>query len=225
MSAYRYVVFPHGKQPTVDEVRQLQGFAGALANHFAWGTRRHDDRLAIAFEDRGYEHLLRIDAGFESLIRKWEARGCELVDHLAFAKDPTALRPTSTLSWQAHDGRGSVQTLRNQEQLAAQELVAKEAIARSLLGVERTLEHYAVVQRIAAAFPYALILAGTIVVVGAGLYIRDRMLDSDRERRHDTITRVVDDPLRESLTGQADRADAAAVTARDPGAAAASLQE
>src|SRR5688572_4048421 len=109
MSAYRYVVFPRGKQPTDVEVREFQKFAGALANQFAFGTCRDDGRLAVAVDRLAFDHVSKIDAGFEAVIRRWEARGCEVVDHLAFVKDAKALRPTPTNLWQAHDGRGTVQ--------------------------------------------------------------------------------------------------------------------
>jgi hypothetical protein len=170
MSAYRYVVFPRGKQPTDVEVRELQKFAGALANQFAYGTCREDGRLAIAVDRAAFDHVLKIDAGFEALVRAWTARGCEVVDHLAFVKNAAALKPVPTNVWQAHDGRGTVQAMRVAEQLALKEQAAREAVGRSLL---RT--------------------------IGAGLYIRDRMQNSGRERRQETIVRVVDDPLSESL--------------------------
>ncbi|MBA3481218.1 MAG: hypothetical protein H0T51_05325, partial [Pirellulales bacterium] len=85
------------------------------------------------------------------------------------------------------------------EQLAAKELAAKEVVVRSLLSVERTIQQYAVVQRIAAVVPYLLIALGATMTIAAGLYIRDRMQKSDRESRQDTIERVVEDPLREPL--------------------------
>jgi hypothetical protein len=203
MSSYRYVAFPQGRQPTADEVGRLQQFAGALANHFAWGTCRDDGRLAVAFDQAGFDHLMSIDAGFEALIRKWEGRGCELLDHLGFVKDPTALRPTSTGAWQAHDRRVSTPTLGNAEQLAAKQSTAQEAVARSLLSVEQTLERYAGLDRVAAMLPYLLIGAAAAGLLVTGLYIRERMQTSEREKRHQTIERVVGDPLHESLHGQA----------------------
>lgn len=207
MSAYRYVVFPRGKQPTDVEVREFQKFAGALANQFAFGTCRDDGRLVVAVDRQAFDHVLNIDAGFEAVIRRWEARGCELADHLAFVKNAAALRPTPANLWQAHDGRGTIQALRNEEQRASKELAAREAIGRSLLGVERTLERFAAVQRIAAAMPYALIGLGAAVTIAAGLYVRDRMENSDRERRQETIERVVENPWSDSLTSQPDKLD------------------
>jgi hypothetical protein len=210
MSAYRYVVFPRGKQPTDIEVREFQRFAGALANQFAFGTCRDDGRLVVAVDRQAFDHVLKIDAGFEAIIRRWEARGCELADHLAFVKNAAALRPTPANLWQAHDGRGTVQALRNDEQRAFKELAAREAIGRSLLSVERTLEQFAVVQRVAAAMPYVLIGLGAAVTIAAGLYVRDRMENSKQERRQETIERVAEDPLDESLAAESLEPPAAA---------------
>ena len=199
MSAYQYVVFPRGRQPSTAEVAELQKFAGALANHFAWGTCRHEPRLAIAFEQRGFDHVRQIDAGFELLIAKWQAHGCELLNHLAFVKDPSALRPVREGALPNHDLRGTVSAMRNDERIAAKELAAKEAIGRSLLSVERTLERYSVIERVGAAFPYVLIGLTAIVLLATALYARSRLLNADREPRQETIERVLDDPLREPL--------------------------
>jgi hypothetical protein len=199
MSAYRYIVFPRGKQPADVEVRELQKFAPALAGQFAYGTCREDGRLVIAVDRAAFDHVREIDAGFEALVRGWTGRGCELVDHLAFVKNAAALKPAPTNTWHAHDGRGTVQSLRAAEMLAAKELAAREAIGRSLLGVERALERLAIVHRVAAVVPYLLIGLGAALTIGAGLFIRERMQNSGRERRQETIVRVVDDPLGEAL--------------------------
>jgi hypothetical protein len=193
MSEYRYVVFPKGKQPTTAEVGDLQSFAGALANHFAWGTCRHKPRLAVAFDGRSFDHLVKIDAGFERLIGKWQARGCDVADHLAFVKDPTALRPISAAG-HANDGRASVATLRVAEQLTAKELVAKEAIGRSLLAVEQTIQRYALVERIGTALPYAFMALAAAAVITAGFYIHHRLTNSPTETRQATIERLVKEP-------------------------------
>ncbi len=212
MSAYRYVVFPRGKQPTVDEVRELQQFAGLLANHFAWGVVRNDGRLALASELRSFDHARSVDAGFDALIGKWEVRGCELVDHLGFVKDAAALRPVATHSRSPHataapdarakDGRVDGNVPRPDEQVAAKRLVAHEAVARSLLGVEHTLARYAAVQRFAAAFPYVLMVAAAAGTIAVGLHIRDRIVNSGPERRQETIERVLNEPSGEGLADE-----------------------
>jgi hypothetical protein len=196
MSAYRYVLFPRGKQPTADEVRELQNFAGALANQFAWGTCRDDGRLALAVDRQSCDHVQQIDSGFAALIRRWESHGCELLPHLAFVKDNAALKPTPSFAWLAQDGRGTVQSRRTESQLAGKELAAKEAVGRSLLAVQQSIERYAVIQRVAAAIPYGLIALAAITTIGVGFYVRERLLNSGRERRQETIERMLQDSPR-----------------------------
>ena len=198
MSAYQYVVFPRGRQPTTAEVAELQKFAGALANHFAWGTCRHEPRLAIAFEQRGFDHVRQIDSGFELLIAKWQAHGCELLSHLQFVKDPSALHPVRDSALANHDFRGTVSAMRNDERIASKELAAKEAIGRSLLCVEQTLQRYAIIERFGAALPYLLMGLTALVLLATGLYARHRLLNADREPRQETIERMLDEPLRKA---------------------------
>src|SRR6187455_1722129 len=95
MSAYRYVVFPRGRQPSVAEVHELKSFASLLAGRFAWGSCRDDGRLALACEREAFDHGRTIDPGFDALIHRWEARGCEVLEHLGFVKDASALRPAT----------------------------------------------------------------------------------------------------------------------------------
>jgi hypothetical protein len=193
MSSYRYVVFPRGKQPSADEVREFQKFTGALANQFAWGTCRDDGRLALAVDRQSCDHVQQIDPGFAAVIRRWESHGCELLPHLAFVKDAAALKPTPSFAWLAHDGRGTVQSRRAESQLVAKEQAAKEAIGRSMLAVQHTIDRYALVQRLAAAVPYGLVAIAAITTIGMGLYIRERLLNSGRERRKETIERALED--------------------------------
>ncbi|RIK80522.1 MAG: hypothetical protein DCC67_09275 [Planctomycetota bacterium] len=195
MSAYRYVVFPQGKQPTVDEVAELKGFAAALGNHFAYGTCRRDGRLAIAFEQSSFDQLKSIDAGFQSLVFRWEARGCELLAHLAFVKDSKALRPVAAPPVRGHSGAASADGL--SQQLAGKQAAAQEAVARSLLSVEQTLERYAAVGRLAAAAPYLMMVAAIAMIIAAGAYIHHRLQDAERDSRQEAIERALDDPLQE----------------------------
>ncbi len=194
MSAYRYVVFPRGKQPTTAEVAQLQTCAAALGGRFAWGTCRHEPRLAVAFEGPTFDHVLASDAGFEQLISKWKSRGSELVDHLGFVKDAAALKPAPVVAAAAHDGRADIHSVRNDERIAGKELAAKEAVAQSLLNLNRTLERYGVIQRVAAAVPYLLIAAAAMLTIAVGLYARDRLQNSGREPRQQTIERLATEP-------------------------------
>jgi hypothetical protein len=213
MSAYRYVVFPSGRQPTVDEVRQLQEFAGLLANHFAWGVARDDGRLALAAELSAFDHAREIDAGFDALVRTWELHGCELLDHLKFVKDAEALRPTSrarrptpvaahahgdraatSTAHPPHDGHAAGDALHAEGLRAAKQLLAHEATAKAMLGADRRLQRFAALQRLAVAGPYALIALAAAATIGAGLYIRNRVTESGRESRQETIEQMVDAP-------------------------------
>lgn len=207
MSAYRYVVFPRGVQPTAAEVRQLDEFAGLLANHYAWGVVRDDGRLALAAEQAAFDHARHVDAEFDALIHAWERHGCEVLDRLKFVKNADALRPVAarisrpTPAARTMPEKASSSTaapigdpLHAEARLAARQLLAHEAVAQSLLGRDRTLARYAAFARFASAVPYALIalaVAGTIV---AGLYIRHRVAESGRESRQRAIERLVESP-------------------------------
>jgi hypothetical protein len=193
MSSYYYVVFPPGKQPTVDEVREFNKFAGALAGQFAWGSARNDGRLTLAIDRLSFDHVQKIDAGFAKLIQRWRQKGSEAVDHLPFVKNAAALKPAPSHAWHAHDGRESIHTRRQADELAGKELAAKEAIGRSLLAVQQSLDRYAVIQRTAAATPYALMALAAVLTITAGWYIRDQLLNSGRERRQETIERMLEE--------------------------------
>lgn len=199
MAAYRYVVFPKGRQPTVDEVAELRGHASALGHRIATGVRSRDGALAMAFEAEAFDRLLALDASFEVLVRRWEVRGCELVDHLSFVKDSTALRPVRTAPQRAPDALPSDTAARNDKMLAAKELAAKEAVARSQLDVAQSLSHYEALARFGAMVPYLLIAAGALLVIGTGFYAANRLQTSGRERRKETIERVNDDAMRQPL--------------------------
>jgi hypothetical protein len=203
MSSYRYVVFPRGRQPAAAEVRELQTFAAALAGRFAWGTCRDDDRLTIAFDRDSFDHVAKIDPGFESLIARWQARGCELLEHLGFVKDPAALKPASEPRGSSRrSGAHATVPIHNEVPLPAKELAAHEAIARSRLGVVHTLERYDLLQRFASVFPYVLMALAAITLIAAGLYTRHRLLNADREPRQETIERMVDDSLQEPVQSE-----------------------
>jgi hypothetical protein len=185
MSAYRYLVFPKHQQPTADEADELQSYATLLKHRFAIGRERKSESLTIAFEQEIFDQAISSNEGFELLIRKWQVHGCELVDKLKFVKDHDALRPV-----QVRSRRVSQDTL-----LVAKKQLAQEAIARSLISVQRTLEHYTWLQRFGKTVPYMLIVAGTLGMIIAGFYISGRMQDGNRERRQDTVERVSDDGM------------------------------
>lgn len=205
MSSYRYVIFPRGRQPSVAEVERLQQFAGALANHFAYGVCRDEPRLAIAFDARAFDHVMASDAGFDALIQTWTSHGAELADHLGFVKDASALKPVRSVPTAVSTRRTAASSSAGGDapaalgsadaRLAAKRSIAREAVGRSWLGVSQTLERYAAVQRFAAVFPYLLILLAIVATAGVGLYIRGKLTSSRYEPRQQTINRTLDEPI------------------------------
>jgi hypothetical protein len=191
MSAYRYLVFPKHQQPTADDAAELQRYASMLKLRYAIGKERQSESLVFAFEHDSFDNTMAQEKSFELLIRKWQSHGCELVDKLKFFKDHDALRPTIV--------RNS--RVASPDKLAAiKKELAQEAIARSLLSVHRTLEHYTWLQDLGRAVPYALIAFGTIGIIFAGFYISGRIQEGDRERRQDTVERVSGDAMDQNLT-------------------------
>jgi hypothetical protein len=191
MSAYRYLVFPLHQQPTADEAAELQSFAASLKLRYAVGKERKTESLVFAFEIDSFDKAKAEDKGFELLIRKWQSHGCELVDKLKFFKDHDALRPTIVRNSRA---------VSTDKLVAIKKELAQEAIARSVLSVHQTLEHYSWLQRLGLAVPYALIAFGTIGIIFAGFYISGRIQEGDRERRQDTVERVSGDAMDQNLT-------------------------
>jgi hypothetical protein len=216
MSSYRYVIFPRGRQPSADEVRRLQEFAGALANQFAWGVCRDDDRLAVAFDARAFDHVAASDAGFEALVRLWETHGAELAEHLKFVKDAAALKPTRSAALPMPTGSAapkptgstavagaspeqSVVARRKDpspDAIAAAKLAsAQESVARSLLGVQRTLERYAALERLGTVLPYLLMAAAILLTAGVGVYVHRQLSATEHESRQETIERTLAEPV------------------------------
>jgi hypothetical protein len=190
MSSYRYVVFPRGKQPAVDEVRDLQSFAAALAGRFAWGKVRDDGRLALAFDRETLEHAAHTDPGLDKLLSRWQAHGCELLDHLGFVKDPAALRPASTAPPTVQVRRRDDNQSAADAQLTAKELAGKESLGRAQLSVEQSLQRFAAIERAAAALPYALMAAAAIGIIALGFHLRQKLQSTDREARTAIIERL-----------------------------------
>jgi len=191
MSAYRYLVFPRHQQPTAEEVAEFERYAPLLKRRFAIGRERKTEALVFAFEIEIFDQAMAADEGFEMLIRKWQVHGCELVDKLKFVKDPAALRPTNTHVQQRRMSQEKI--------VVAKQYLAQEAIARSLLGVQHTLERQAWLQRVGKAVPYALIALGTMGVIASGFYVSNRIQNSNRERRQETIERVSTDAMSETV--------------------------
>lgn len=217
MSDYRYVLFTPGKQPTTEEVAEFSTFAAALANRYAFGTHRRDGALAILFESERFDRLLATDARFGSLLEKWIARGGEVVDKLPFVKDAGALKPRpATLADMVHP-TPSDSVAHNKRLMAAKELAAKEAAGLSRLGVDRAIQQFARWQRIATVGPYVLLGLGALGTIIAGVQVGRRMLAANVERRSETIERVVDDPMDQSLDRRAKKKALASAATNDEG--------
>jgi hypothetical protein len=189
MGAYRYLLFPKHQQPTAEEAAELQSYAPLLKGRWAVGHERKSEALALLFDDEVFQQAMA-DEGFEMLIRRWQTHGCELVDKLKFVKDASALKPTHAHVHERHLSQDKI--------MLAKKYLADEAIAKSLLSVQRTLERMTWLERVGKAVPYALMVLGMIGVIAVGAYIFDRVQNADRERRTETIERLATDAVTES---------------------------
>ena len=202
MSEYRYVVFPYGKQPTLAEVSELRNYANLLAGQYAVGTCCKTRGLVIAFEAGAYEFGMLTNRGFESLLEKWQVRGAEITDHLSFVKDANALKPIQSGIWEITvsdvlEGSTPIgQTVR------AKRLAAKEAVGRSMLNVQRTIQRYTIFKRLSKFLPYALVALAAIVIIIVGVTARNTLKETGAERRRDTTVRVLNDPMNQPLERQ-----------------------
>jgi hypothetical protein len=188
MGAYRYLLFPKHQQPTVDEAAELHNYIPLLKGRWAIGHERKTEALAILFDQEIFEQAMA-DEGFEMLVRKWQVHGCELTEKLKFVKDPAALKPTQPRITQRH--------MSTEKILRGKKYLAEDAIAKSLLSVQRTLERMSWLERIGRAVPYAMIALGTVGLLITGWYIHHRLSNADRERRTVTIERLADNPVAE----------------------------
>ncbi|MBX3427519.1 MAG: hypothetical protein KF688_17705 [Pirellulales bacterium] len=209
MSAYRFVVFPRGMQPTTDDVAALADVAPALGHHIAWGVDRARGGVAVAFEAEPFERTLAGIIEFQALLHRWQARGCVVLEKSEFVKDSAALRPiaASTYSRGIHPlAAGAVAEAESHGRspaldrlLVAKQNLAHDAVARAKLQFDRTVQRYESLSRFATAAPYLAMGFGALLILAAGWYVSVRILDSPRERRQQTIERLADDPLREPL--------------------------
>ena len=195
-SIYRYVVFAPGKQPTVEEVAQLDDWSAATKERFAVGVNGEDGALALAFDARGFDSALSSDSRLSALVQRWRVRGCEVREKLLFIKRPTALQPMPGGLLHESVERRSEPTLKRKQ------LAAHEALGRAGLKLQQTLQQHAWLARVAKVVPYALMGLGGVLTIAAGIYAGQRLLDSRTEHRQETIRRVADDAMRESLAVQ-----------------------
>jgi len=199
MSDYRYVVFPRGKQPTQKEVAELRNLADVLAGKFAIGVSRDSGGVAIAFDAAAYDYGMLTHRSFAGLILKWEIRGGQVVDRLAFVKDAAALRPMQAQVCGSTTSDSTVRDTNRGQSVQSKKIAAEEAVARSKLGVQQTLRRQAALGRFAAFLPYLMIGLGGIAIISLGFYIRSSLLENSAEKRRETILRVADDPMSQTL--------------------------
>jgi hypothetical protein len=185
MGAYRYLLFPKHHQPTAAEAAELHSFIPLLKGRWAIGYERKTECLAILFDQEIFEQAMT-DDGFEMLVRKWQVHGCELTEKLKFVKDSAALKPTPLHVAERH--------LSPERILRGKKYMAEEAVAKSLLNVQRTLERLSWLERVGKAMPYLMIACGTIGLLATGWYVHHRLSNAGRERRTETIERMADTP-------------------------------
>lgn len=188
MGAYRYLLFPKHQQPTAEEATELHSYIPLLKGRWAIGHERKTEALAILFDQDIFEQAMA-NEGFEMLIRKWQVHGCELTEKLKFVKDPASLKPTHPHVGERH--------LSQERILRGKKYLAEDAIAKSLLNVQHTLERMTWLERVGRAVPYAIIACGTIGLLATGWYVHHRLSSADRERRTETIERMADNPTAE----------------------------
>ncbi len=203
MSAYRYLLFPHGHQPTMGEVGELESFADALPDRFAYGKDRKSGNLAIAFPAEAFEQALENHIGFKALIHTWQRHGATVVEHLGFVKDTKALHPVSTNPYAPTSqhldlpSQHHAHVTTHDKLVAAKELAAREALGRARLGLQQTVQRHQVLHFFAGWVPYLLIAGGTLLTILAGTYTYQRLSDSGVESRKETIERIADDAVQE----------------------------
>ena len=203
MSAYRYVVFPIGHTPNAGEVAALRGYAEHLNNHIALGHRR-DGGLAIAFEAEPFDRLRGFEPAFEDLLTQWRARGGEIVEKLSFVKDskpwkaidkaPKTNAPASPPTSRATPWHGQP------EDLGQVRASGREAEGRARLGAAQIVAQAESFERAAGWMPYVLWGLGAVLILAAGVYLGTRLTSSENETRAETVERVADDPIGQTLT-------------------------
>jgi hypothetical protein len=206
MGAYRYLLFPKHQQPTAEEAAELHSYIPLLKGKWAIGHERKTEALAILFDQEIFEQAMT-NEGFEMLIRKWQVHGCELTEKLKFVKDASALKPTHPHVGERHMSQERI--------LRGKKYLAEDAIAKSLLNVQRTIERMTWLERVGRAVPVAMIAVGTIFLIATGWYVHHRLSSADRERRTETIERMASQTSEETTAATTQQADAAADVSTD----------
>ncbi|MEM8947121.1 MAG: hypothetical protein AAGD11_18250 [Planctomycetota bacterium] len=192
---YRYVVFQPQKQPTAEEVAALKACCETGKFRFAIGVNGADGGLALAFDAREFD-AARATSGQFARLQRWQVRGSAVENRLLFITRPTALQPTPVAFLH------KPAELTGEKYIKRKRTAAQEALGQASLKLNRTLQRHAWVQRVAKVVPYLLMGLGALATIGAGIYAGQRLLDSQGERRRQTIQRVADDAMEEGLSRQ-----------------------
>lgn len=194
--AYRYVVFPPSKQPTVEEVAQLRQWAKQAKSRYAVGVSGDHGGLVLAFEAPSFDAALSSRGPLADLVQRWHGRGGVVLEKHPFIKNPEALQP-------AYGGFDhQIIERRSEPALKRKQLAAQEALGRAGLRLQHVLQRNSALQRLAVSVPYALIALGTLLVILLGFHLSSRLTNAAGERRHETIERVAGDALHEELSRQ-----------------------
>lgn len=196
MSVYRYIVFAPKKQPTVQEVDELNACCGPGRLRYAVGVNGADGGLALAFDAREFESARSTDGNFARLLDRWAVRGSEVRAKLLFIKRPDALQPIPG------DFIHEPVELSGEALLKQKQKTAQESIGQASLRLHQTLERHAWLQRVAKVVPYALMGLAAVLTIAAGTFAYQRLMNSAVERRQETIERVAGDAMDEQLTRQ-----------------------
>ena len=181
----------------VEEVAVLDSCCEVCKIRYAVGINGADGGLSLAFDAREFESALSTSSEFARLLERWQVRGSAIHKRLLFIKKPTALQPTPSSFLQEPT------ELPGEKFLKQKQSTAQDAIELAGLKVHRTLQRHAWVQRVAKVVPYLLMGLGTLATIVAGIYAGQRLLDSQGERRQQTIQRVAEDAMDQQLSRQA----------------------
>lgn len=218
MAAYRYLCFPTGAQPSAADLVCFRSYHELLDNHVAYGVRREDGALVIVCETESFDRLCDLDPKFNELIRSWCNYGVEMTDTLGFVKEVKLWKqilqaePTPDLASQTEQ-QTSKSSLDEQDTqrsrftawmfgerlIQKKQELADESYGRGLLDIHRSAEQARRYELVAAALPYLLWGVAAVLVISFGAYISDRLLDSNRESRSETIHRINEDAMNEEL--------------------------
>lgn len=199
--SYRYVVFPPskqqpGKQPTVEEVTQLNAWAKQTKSRYAAGVSADHGGLVLAFEAPSFDAALSSRGPLADLVQRWHGRGGVVLEKHPFIKNLEALQPT----YGGFDHH--LVERRTEPTLKRKQLAAQEALGRAGLRLQHVLQRNSALQQLAVGVPYALIALGTLLVILLGFHLSSRLTSAAGERRRETIERVAEDALQEDLSRQ-----------------------